>query len=256
MMVEIGEKRDDVYGAFPVLGGSPHTPEQQRYLEATISRALPNVRKVFERTGVCIPSDDQILEAMIMTDRFRPEQVEALMRAVRLPGLIVLPPEMQSFDDYVKFLNVNKHRRAQCDVSVSDGRKAAFAAQDTILKCQNEAPNYRFGIGEMVPEPQNRQGQLFDIISQWGNSGAARVLRSVTPREYAVLLAQSDSVIDSSGFTILSEENPPHKIIGNDGLVSCVDGNFDWQGDFRVDFREEALNLSHLTARIRPAIVA
>ncbi|MDP2642988.1 MAG: hypothetical protein Q8P62_04055 [Candidatus Peregrinibacteria bacterium] len=244
-------------GPLILLSKSPHTSEHKKYLEATIGQALPSVRKAFANARIEIPTDSEILQAMTMTNRFTPEQIEALMRNIQVPGLVVLPPEMQSFESYVGFLNANKKRRRQDDVFTSDSRKKAFSEQDKALieERKGQPAQYKFGIGEMTQEPQNRQGKLRDIVETWEGSDLAKLTRTVTPREYAVLQAQAKDILDLNGWTMLSEENASHKIIGDDNLVSGAYGRNPWYGDFRVNFRELYPEVGCDYARVRPVVV-
>ncbi|MDP2642566.1 MAG: hypothetical protein Q8P62_01860 [Candidatus Peregrinibacteria bacterium] len=236
---------------------SPHTPEHKKYLETTIQTALPSVRKAFMNARIEIPTDNEILQAMIMTNRFTRDQIEELIRNIQVPGLVVLPPEMQSFESYVGFLNANEKRRGQYGVSTSDSRKTAFSEQDKALieERKGQPAQYKFGIGEMMQEPQNRQGKLRDIVEKWEGSALAKQTRTATPREYAVLQAQAKDLLDLNGWTMLSEENAPHKIIGDDNLVSGANGRNAWLDDDRVSFVGYSPGNAYRYARVRPVVV-
>ncbi|MCK9185854.1 hypothetical protein M0P48_00245 [Candidatus Gracilibacteria bacterium] len=236
---------------------SPHTPEHRQYLEKTIQTALPSLRKAFSNARIEIPTDTEILQAMTMTNRFTPEQIEALMRNIQVPGLIVLPAQMQSFEDYVRLLNANKKRQRQYDVSASDNRTTAFSKQDKTLRDERKGQpaECKFGIGEMTQEPQNRQGKLRDIVEKWEGSPLANLTRTATPRQYAVLQAQAKDLLDLNGWTILSEENAPHKIIGDDNLASGANGYYFWAGGNGVRFNEYSPELDCSYARVRPVVV-
>ncbi|MFA6306007.1 MAG: hypothetical protein WC651_04800 [Candidatus Gracilibacteria bacterium] len=246
-------------GPLILLSQSPHKLEHRHWLETTIQIALPAVRGAFTKAGIAIPSDSEILQAMIMTNRFTPEQIEELMRTIQVPGLIVLHPEMQSFEDYVRFLNANKKRRGQYDVFTSGSREIAFRKQDKALEDERRGhpAEYKFGIGEMTQEPANRSGKLRDIVRNWETSDLAQKTRTATFREYTVLRAQAPDLLDLSGWTILSEENAPHKIIGDDNLVSGVYGYRSWYVEYGAYFngydpKDEDV---YRYARVRPVVV-
>lgn len=233
-----------------ILSKCPHSPEHKKYIETIVGTAIPSVRKSFQNAGRAIPTDDEILQQMVMTERFKPDQVDGLIRTVRTPGLMVLPPEMRSFEDYERFLNANKKRRGQRDVSVTDGRRTAFAAQDEALRNATQASpaSYKFRIGEIDPEPDNRSGKLREIIR---GISLPKGLRVMTPREHAVSQGQAQDLIDLNGWSILCEENEPHKIIGDDNLVSGGRG-YDRPGDAGVDFYDHNPGNVCSYARVRP----
>lgn len=234
----------------PLLSKSPHSPEHRKYIETVVGADIQRVRRSFENAGITIPTDDEILQQMIMTERFKPYQVDGLIRTVKTPGLMVLPPQMQSFGDYERFLNANKKRRGQRDVLVSSGRRIAFAAQDEALRNATQASpaSYKFRIGEIDPEPDNRSGKLREIIR---GISLPKGLRVMTPREFAVSQGQAQDLIDLNGWSILCEENEPHKIIGDDNLVSGG-GGYDWDGVRRVNFDDRDPEYGSVYARVRP----
>ncbi|MFA4891117.1 MAG: hypothetical protein WC604_02065 [Candidatus Gracilibacteria bacterium] len=236
-----------------ILSKCPHSPEHRKYIENVVGTAIPNVRKSFRNAGIAIPTDDEILQQMVMTERFRPEQIEALIKAVQTPGLIVLPPQMQSFGDYERFLNANKKIIRQKDVFVSDDRKAAFVAQDT--KLQQSPTSYKFGIGELAQELRDRSGKLKSIVTEWEGSDLAKVLRVPTPREYAGLQGQAPNLLDLNGWSMLSEENEPHKIIGEDNFVSGGSGYYYWGDAAWVGFFDTNPVNDYYCARVRPVVV-
>jgi len=236
-----------------VVSKSPHTAEQKRYLEETVETTLPNVRKAFKKVGVIIPSDGDILSEIITTNRFTREQVWALMRAIEVPGLIVLPKEMKLFDDYIKLRDSNlktlQYRRLEGD------RRLPLIEQGKKLVAEGR-PQYKFGIGEMVQEPKNREGKLRDIVNEWEGSYFGKFMRPPTFTEHAVLSAQAPYLLDLEGWSMLAEENSPHAIIGKDDYVFGASGeerrlSFIPGVNFRGYSAEEYCN----TARIRPVVV-
>jgi len=202
-----------------LLSKSPHSPEHRKYLETVVGTAFFKFEKLFEDAGITIPTDNEILQQMIMTDRFSPEQIEALIRCIQTPGLIILLPQMQSFGDYRRLLHEKWKRGKQMYVGVSTNREVAFDSQDRLL--QTVPTLCRFGIGEIVQElGKGEDGKLGRIISKWQKSKLAKVLRAPTPREYCLLQGQSTGLIDLTGLCILCEETEPHNIIGSLRLVS------------------------------------
>lgn len=237
-----------------LLSKSPHSPEHRKYIETAVGSALPSVKKSFENAGITIPTDDEILQQMIMTNRFRPEQIKALIRTIQTQGLIILPPQMKAFTDHERFLNSNKKRRRQSDVFVRDSRRTAFAAQDEKLQ-KAPASTYRFGLGETAQELGNRSGKLMDIVTKWQDEDLAKVLRVPTPREYAMLQGQAPDLLDLKGWSFLCEETEPHNIIGDDNRVSGGDGYYSWRGDDRVNFDDFNPERDFSNARVRPVMV-
>lgn len=242
-------------GLMILLSKSPHSLEHKRYIETVVGTTLPRVRESFKNAGIDIPSDDEIFQQMIMTDRFSQEETEALIKNIQTPGLIILPPQMQGFRDYERFLNANKKRPVQNNVFVSDNRREAFVPQDKIVK--KASASYRFGIGEISQELKNRRGKLRNIVAKWQNEGFAKVLRIPTPKEFAVLQGQATDLLDMEGWSILCEDNKLHKVIEEKNLVSGGRGYAAWLGDggYGVQFHDHNPDRTYLRVRVRPVAV-
>lgn len=246
---------------------SPYSPEDQKYLEETVGATLAGVRNSFSHAGVHFLDDAKVFDEMVMTKRFRTEQIKAFRRYVDVPGLIALSPEMGSAQDYVRFLDNNRKIFGQLATSISDSVRPEFARQDEEFRRQDEREGkvgeWRFGLGEMRPDPVsvrdrfNRKGKLGNVVRSWERTDLSGLLKPANYREYAMLQAQSPRLMDLRGQTML-RSGTSDRLVGANGLIASVHGYAENWGNERgvhFDQRDPKDRLYHVDSRVRPVLM-
>lgn len=184
-----------------------------------IPRDFVNRRQLFLNIGIALPSDEAILNQFIMTDRFKPEEIDFFEDNMRIPGLIVLPPQLQRFSEYESLLNSNTKSRGYF---VSGEARKVINAQEALT---GGAFNYRFGFGETSPSLGLWNGEVAGTVKRWESYEPAKSLRAPTPKEYVLLQAQAEEVLDFEAASLLCEEGS-YNLIGKDGIVLLGGGNY------------------------------
>ncbi|MFA6917563.1 MAG: hypothetical protein WC285_01855 [Candidatus Gracilibacteria bacterium] len=254
---EVGEGAKAVVPTGPIIltRTTKLNEADRRDLETRFfSPSVNGLRKAFERGKLVLPTDDQILAVLLQ--KFTPDNVEALRRAIQVPGLLALPWN-QTFAASVALLNANKKRQGQLDVGVYGSRRAVFEEQDRLVIARGGTPELKFGFGEMIPEPTNRGGLLRDIITEWLRDSLAEISVTADQDMYAQLQAQASGLLDLTGWTMLGRKDEPVKIKGEDGLVSGGYGTSGWGGGAGagVGFVERDLGRIYDYARVRPVVM-
>ncbi|MBU1992226.1 hypothetical protein KKG51_00785 [Patescibacteria group bacterium] len=197
------------------------------------------------------PEEEEVIKAptieevaAILQNGLTPEEVEAIKRHIKVPGLVMEPQNLP----WRKFIaNLDTGTKNKKDTFVSDGRNQEFDRQDQALEIQetSRVTDWKVGIAERKKEPDNKQGLLRDIVTNWEQSEEARLLQLVTPKLYAILqkgalLSGDKKPLDKDGWSILQRADKPQegrsRIIDLDGLVSG--GNYGWNfwPEFRIGF--------------------
>ena len=212
--------------------------------------SVEGLRRAFTNRGLALPTDDEILAVLLA--KFTHEKLEALKRAIQVPGLLALRGN-QSFGDTEALLNANKKRGGQLDVGVYGNRRTIFEEQDRVVAQKNGSQELKFSFGELLQELQDRRGKLRDIITNWQRDPLAQISRTANQDEYGQLQAQAPYLLDLTGWTMLSRKDKPEEIEGDDGLVSG--GYGDWGADCRVSFTENYPGDGYYYARVRPVVM-
>jgi len=231
---------------------------EQKFFAPTID----GLRKAFTNRGILLPTDDEILA--ILLEKFTPEKVEALRKAIKVPGLLAISSD-QSFENMEMLLNANKKRKNQLDVVIFGNRRSVFEKQD-LEASKNGQQGLKFGFGEMSQELPNLEGRMIDIITKWKNSPLAEISRTANQDEYAMLQVQAKDLLDVSGQTILSRKDKPSEIPADDGLVSTGFSDFYNDGTSKMarrnTIRQNMVRFSgrylceiYNDARIRPVVI-
>lgn len=220
--------------------------------------------------GLYNPEEEGIVKAptaeeavAILQQQLTPQEVEAIKRYIRVPGL-ALKPENLPWQKFVKNLDTGTRNRR--DTFISDGRKVEFDRQDAALGIQETSriTGWQVGVAEMEKELNDQSGLLKGIIQRWLGSDEAKILQLADPKLYALLqkgalLSGDKNPLDKTGWSILQRADKPEEgespIIGPDGLVSG--GGYGWRnwGGDRVSFVERDPDVYCRGARLRLAVI-
>jgi len=255
------EKGVESSGPTIVVGKSPYSPEDQKYLEGVIESNLARVKHSFANAGVDFPDDSDVFDAMVMTPRFNAEQLNDSRRSMVLPGLIALSPELYSYQHYFDFLDNNRRLFGQRPVSATTAVRSELVRQDEGFRRGNEkagrVDEWRFGIGEMLPDPRKFIGELQDVVMSWERFALLRSLKSANYREYVMLQAQSPELLDTRGRTILRDGTSDGLVSNGEFIISACGYCEDWANGRGVHFadRDPKDTRFHVDSKIRAVLV-
>jgi hypothetical protein len=252
-------------GPAVIIRATELNEDDRKDLERKFSASVGGLRKAFTRGGLVLPTDDGILAVLLK--KFNHEKVEALKRAIRVPGLLALPGD-QTFAASVALLNANEKRGHKLDVEVYRGRRAVFEEQDRRVIARGGTPELKFGFGEMIPEPLNRKGKLKNIITEWLEDPLAKISVAANQDMYAQLQAQASVLLDRAltGWTMLGRKDEPGEITGEDCLVSGVYAvllqderhgymSSSWWDEYQVIFDEHYPENVDYFVHVRPVVM-